>query len=213
MAEAELRSMETDVPLDVVYNPFFQQVNALMSLWLALQRRPSEFLVLNGDTLFTAAAIRNLLRAPRNQGICVQFSRLVERHETQRVRGVIPHRSTDDAVKIMVDRGLLTHIGKDIPEERATGESAGAMRFLGDGAAAAIRQIEEMARQPVNHSAYWYALVSRLIAEGLPVHVRACPRDQWTEIDDRGDLELVKATMYRWQAPRGARPDRCRRSA
>lgn len=190
LVEAKLASMQVRVPLEVVYNPFYDRVNALMSLWLALQRRPSEFLVLNGDTLFSPSCLQDLLSAPRDKTVCLQASRVAVHQE--------------DAVKVVVKGELITDIGKRVPREATWGESAGAMRFLGVGAEAAITMIEEMARQPANHTEYWYTLVRQMAGNEVPIHLHECSPDEWLEIDDHRDLELARTVIRRWRGRKHA---------
>ncbi len=176
--EASLAKRARGVPIEFIFNPFFDEHNALVSLWLALQRRPKEFVVLNGDVVFSAACLSQVLDAPREAQVCLLYS---------------PKTTlADDAVKVTAVDGLLTHIGKDLPADQASGESAGIIRFVEDGARAAHRIADEMLRDLSNRSRFWYALVSQMLEAGNPVTALPCDPDKWFEIDVHADLAVVR---------------------
>ena len=182
LVEAELERLDPGIRVDTVFNPFFAEVNALASLWLALQRRPGDFAVVNGDTFFTGSCLAGVV------GDDADLALLYSREARLRA----------DAVKVVGRTGVLTEIGKGVPEAAAAGEFAGFLRCAGEGAAAALDLAERMLREPAGLRAYWYTLVRALVAEGRRVALRECDPGSWFEIDDRTDLETATNGAGAW---------------
>src|SRR5205823_4233662 len=173
MVEAKLSSLHLRTAVEVVYNPFFDESNALVSLWLAMQRRPTDFVVINGDVVFSPRCLQTLAAATDQESVLLLASR-------KAAFGV-------DAVKVVAFGNRLRRIGKELAVDETTGESAGLVRFRGDGATAAILTIERMLRQRESRNGFWYTLLGRMIDDRFPIHVRECSPDDWFEVDYRGD--------------------------
>jgi len=179
MVEAKLSSLHLRTAVEVVYNPFFDESNALVSLWLAMQRRPTDFVVINGDVVFSPRCLQTLAAATDQESVLLLASR-------KAAFGV-------DAVKVVAFGNRLRRIGKELAVDETTGESAGLVRFRGDGATAAILTIERMLRQRESRNGFWYTLLGRMIDDRFPIHVRECSPDDWFEVDYHGDLEEVRS--------------------
>ena len=82
-----------------VYNPFFPITDNLVSCWVARADMTEDFVLLNGDTLFEAEVLRQLLGAP-----------------SQPVLLATDHKSIYDAddMKVTLDGTKLIKVGKDL---------------------------------------------------------------------------------------------------
>jgi choline kinase len=190
--EGNLARIPRRVPVEVVFNPLFKESDSLFSLWLAMQRRGPEFFVMNGDTVFNPASLRQLLDAPSDD-----VHLLVSR----------PDLIRDDAVKVVTSDGWLLNLGKEIETESANGESMGIMRLLSDGTRDAALLIDRMLRMPGGHRLQWNRLLRVMVDEGRPVSVGERPVTDWFEIDRISDLELTRrrigeAASEGWAWPR-----------
>jgi choline kinase len=175
--EGTLAKIPRRVPVEVVFNPLFKESDSLFSLWLAMQRGGAEFVVMNGDTVFKPASLRQLLDAPSGD-----VNLLVSRRDLIR----------DDAVKVVAADGWLLKLGKEIETESATGESMGLLRLLGGGTRDARLLIDRMLRMPDGHRLQWNRFLKVMVDEGRPVRVGERPAGDWFEIDRISDLELSR---------------------
>ena len=103
-----------------VYNPAYAVSDNLVSCWAAHDEMSTDFVLLNGDTLFEAAVLE----------------RLLETHGHP-VTVVVSHKDvydTDD-MKVELDGCRLVKIGKDLLPDQVDGESIGMILFRGEGPA------------------------------------------------------------------------------
>ena len=178
--EANLARIPRRLSVEVIFNPLFKESDSLFSLWLAMQRRDPEFLVMNGDTVFKPASLRQLLHAPSGDVLL-----LVSRRDPIR----------DDAVKVVTAGGRLLKLGKEIKTDSATGESMGILRLLGAGTRDATLLVDRMLRMPGGHRLQWNRLLKVMVDEGRPVTVGERPATDWFEIDRIADLELTRRSI------------------
>ena len=176
--EARLVRMRPTLPIDIVYNPFYDVSNALVSLWFGLRHAPKDFFVLNGDVVLSRGCLQQLVDAPPGQRVSMLYSR-------RDGYGV-------DAVKVRADGSRLQAVGKDLPAELASGESVGLIRFREAGAIAACATAERLVHDPRNLAAYWYTLIRQMVAEGIPVNLIEVDPASWVEMDYHGDVEAVR---------------------
>ena len=101
-----------------LYNPYFASSDNLVSCWVARVEMQQEFLLLNGDTLFEAEVLEQLLAAPEHP-VTLAVSR--------------KDRYDDDDMKVVRDGDRLVRVGKKLPLASVDAESIGMMTFRGDG--------------------------------------------------------------------------------
>lgn len=169
----------TAVPVTTVYNPFYDVSNDLVSLWTATRFMTEPFIVLNGDDVFVPKVMADLVAAPGD--ICAVIDQK-------------PSYDADD-MKVELSDGNLTAIGKDLPLDRADGESIGMIRFSGTGRAAMSRALERLVRTNDYRSIHWLAAIQELIKDGERVNYSLCTPEHWAEIDIHFDLDLVMSRL------------------
>ena len=64
LVKAEINARETGPNVKTLYNPFFQVADNLASCWMARRNMKSDFLIINGDTLFSPNLLETVLNAP-----------------------------------------------------------------------------------------------------------------------------------------------------
>jgi choline kinase len=178
--EASLARILRRVPVEVIFNPLYKESDSLFSLWLAMQRTEPEFLVMNGDTVFKSASLRQLLDAQVGD-----VHLLVSRRDHIR----------DDAVKVVTSDGRLLKLGKEIDSAAATGESMGILRLLGAGTRDAVPLVDRMLRMAGGHRLQWNRFLKVMVDEGRLVTVGERPASDWFEIDRLADLESTRRSI------------------
>ncbi len=104
-----------------IFNPFFKVADNLGSVWLALKHIEAgdqAFMIVNGDTLFTAQVAKQLL-AEAVAPITLAVSQK-------------PRYDADD-MKVIREGSQLLQVGKSLSTTEVNAESIGMMCFKGDG--------------------------------------------------------------------------------
>lgn len=169
--------------IDTVHNPFFHVADNLVSCWVARQAMHDDFILLNGDTLFEAAVLRQLL-ASEPAPITVAIGR----------KGAY---DADD-MKVRCDGRTLLGIGKDLPPQETHGESIGMLIFRGAGPGLFREALEAAVMEPGARRLWYLSVINDLAQRG---HVQAVSVDaqQWMEIDFPQDLRKAHEFVARWQ--------------
>jgi choline kinase len=171
-----------------VDNPFFDLADNLVSCWIARDHMKSDFLLINGDTLFEAGVLQRLLDAERAP-----------------VTIAISHKASYDSddMKIEQNGSLLCRVGKDLPPGQTHGESIGMLLFRGAGPRLFRDEIERAMREPTANRLWYLSAIGALAKRNL---VRTVSVDAfgWAEVDQVRDLESASRDVARWS--RAAQP-------
>lgn len=170
--------------IETIFNEEFDKADNLVSVWKARHEMTGDFILLNGDTLFTADVARTLVNSPRAD-ITVAIS-----HKD---------RYDSDDMKVSLEKGRLTRIGKALPLDDVDGESIGMIRFSHAGADTFCRTAAETLSQE-NGRRMWYLSVIDALADSMPIATVAVPPSDWCEVDFPVDLQRARAAVAHWSA-------------
>jgi len=168
------------------YNPFFATSNNLVTCWLAIPEMTEDFVLSNGDTIFTAEVLRRLLASPQAP-VTLTIDQKAEYDE--------------DDMKVRLNGGRrLVAVGKMLTAPMIHGESIGLMRFCGQGVNAFRSALDEAVREPeALHR--WYLSVINSMASSVQVDTVSIQGQWWTEIDTPEDLEGARLHFVYQRAP------------
>ena len=167
-----------------LYNPYFSSSDNLVSCWVARVEMQQEFLLLNGDTLFEARVLEQLLAAPEHP-VTLAISR--------------KDRYDDDDMKVVRDGDRLVRVGKKLPLDAVDAESIGMMTFRGDGPRL-FRDAIERAIRTAEAQKQWYLSLIDALAQGGVVFTQSVPAQGWAEVDSPADLERAVTPGAPWLA-------------
>jgi len=160
------------------YNPFFATSNNLITCWLASAEMSEDFILLNGDSLFEAEALRRVLAAP-SAPVTLTINRKSE--------------YDDDDMKVSLNGGRrLKAVGKTLPRATVHGESIGLIRFCGEGMNTFRVALEEAVRGP-EALQRWYLSVLNTMCLSSVVETVSIEGLWWGEIDTPEDLAKVRS--------------------
>jgi choline kinase len=159
-----------------VFNPFFNVADNLASCWMAREQMDTDFLLLNGDTVFESAVCENLMRAP-SAPIMLAIDKKA-------------NYDSDD-MKVRLHGSKLLEVGKNLSPENVDGESIGMMRFQGIGPARFVTTLDQIMRTP-NSLSWWYLKAIGILAEHDLVQTESIAGLVWGEVDFLQDLENVR---------------------
>jgi len=168
--------------LETLYNPFYAVSDNLISCWVARSQMQSDFVLMNGDTLFAHSVLKRLLAAPPAP------ITLAVNHKDE--------YDGDDMKVRLAPSGRLEAVAKSLTPEQTNAESIGMMCFRGKGPTVFRDTLDDMVRSPDSLRSYYLAVIDRIAATG---RVRSVPirGDWWAEIDTVGDLMQVRAALSR----------------
>jgi choline kinase len=182
--EKQLAELYGPHRIRTLYNPFFASTDNLVSCWVARVEMQQDFLLLNGDTLFDATVLEQLLAAPAQPVTLAVGSK---------------DRYDDDDMKVIRAGDRLVHVGKKLPLDRVNAESIGMMTFRGDGPRLFRDALEQAIRTPEAQKQWYLSLIDSLAQRGV-VFTRSIPAQRWTEVDSVADLERAAMPGAPWLA-------------
>jgi L-glutamine-phosphate cytidylyltransferase len=176
--EAKIKDY-TEFDIKIIYNPFYEITNNLISAWMARYEMIGDFVILNGDVIFNTRVIEGLLKS--NHNICMAIQR----------------KSSYDQedMKVITATDSIVRISKGIPLEEANGESIGIIKFNEKGKNILLMTMEKMAREKDSLMAFFPAALQRIADESYPVNYLEISTEDSAEVDFHPDLELVKTNL------------------
>lgn len=174
------RNPVSGLRVGTIYNPFFETADNLISCWQARSEMQSDFVLLNGDTLFSPRVMQRLLAAPPAPVTLAIDSKDVY---------------DDDDMKVSLSaNGHITAVAKTLDPERSDGESIGMMSFRAEGTQIFREALEDMVWRPSASRAYYLAAIDRIAVTGCvrSVSIRGL---WWAEVDTPEDLLQVRSVL------------------
>jgi choline kinase len=165
-----------------LFNPFYHVADNLGSVWLARAEFDRDVLLLNGDTLVSAALVARVLREARNP-ICV----------------TIDEKSEYDAddMKVLREGDRLLRIGKALEQGAYNAESIGFLAFCGDGPRRFVEQVDRMMHTSEG-TRRWYLRAIDALAADADVRTISIVGEEWQEVDFPEDLPKAEVLTSRW---------------
>ena len=174
LVEAELKSRKGQMPVECIYNPFYQVADNLASCWMARHHMNEDFLLINGDTLFEHSLLEAVLKSPE-QPIQITIDK---------------KKSYDsDDMKVALDGTRLLAIGKTLSKSETHGESIGLLRFMGHGRDQFIHMLETILRTPDGTSVWFLTALDRIARQGANIGTLNIHGYRWQEIDTPEDYD------------------------
>ncbi|PWE34017.1 nucleotidyltransferase [Maritimibacter sp. 55A14] len=176
LVEEEVAARNGPMRVTPFFNPFFQIADNLASCWMARAHMNGDFLLINGDTLFEAALLRDVLASP-----------------AQPIQVTIDRKAAydDDDMKVTLDGARLTAIGKTL--YHADAESIGMLRFMGEGPALYREKLEQMMRTGDGVSSWFLKAIDAIASTTGKVAAFSIEGRRWNELDTVEDFNALNA--------------------
>jgi choline kinase len=102
-----------------------------------------------------------------------------------------------DDMKVILDRGRLTEIGKTLPVDTVDAEAIGFYVFRGEGSKAYVETLERAMRDPQALKQWFPSAIGSLAKK---TEIRTIPINglQWCEVDFPVDLQQARQLVASW---------------
>jgi len=174
---AEIDGRQTGPKVKTLFNPFYQVADNLASCWMARKSMKKDFLLINGDTLFSPNVINTVLSAP-GAPIAVTIDQKA-------------HYDGDD-MKVSLDGNKLTAIGKTLLRHQTQGESIGMLRFMGEGTEMFRDRLQALMRTPEGTESWFLKAIDGLAKSGTEIGTINIKGSTWAELDTPEDYEICR---------------------
>lgn len=178
MVEAEIEARQSGPKVKVLFNPFFQVADNLASCWMVRKSMKKDFLLINGDTLFSPELLQTILAAPKTD-IAVTIDQ----------KGYYD----GDDMKVTLDGSRLTQIGKTLPLSETDGESIGMLRFMGEGTTTFRNELSRLMRTSDGTKSWFLSAIHGLAQAGQAIDTINIKGADWSELDTPEDYEVCRS--------------------
>ncbi|MDT8327469.1 MAG: phosphocholine cytidylyltransferase family protein [Roseovarius sp.] len=179
LVEEEVARRSGPMRVSTFYNPFFQIADNLASCWMVRDFMDSDFLLINGDTLFEADLLNDVLSSPHVLPIQVTIDR--------------KDSYDSDDMKVQLDGTRLAAIGKSLTPEKTDAESMGLLRFTGEGPQIYRAKLEQMMRTPEGVSNWFLKAIDAIANTTGQVGTFSIKGRRWNEVDTVEDYNAIDA--------------------
>ena len=177
LVKAEISSREIGPKVKTLYNPFFQVADNLASCWMARGSMKSDFLIINGDTLFSPNLLNTVLNAPEKD-VTVTIDQK-------------DHYDGDD-MKVSLDGTRLTAIGKTLSARETNGESIGMLRFMNQGTKTFRKELKRLMKLEAGTKNWYLSAIDGLAQSGVHIDTTNIKGSTWAELDTPEDYEICR---------------------
>lgn len=177
LVEAELARRGGPLVATPYFNPFFQVADNLASCWMVRERMDSDFLLINGDTLFSKDLIETVIGAAP-----APISVTIDKKTTYDL----------DDMKVTLSGTTLKAIGKTLTEAETDAESIGILRFSGQGPRMFREKLEQMMRTQDGIQAWFLKAIHAIASTGGSVETVLIKGHRWAEVDTADDFAALK---------------------
>ncbi len=170
------------VEIDTIYNPFYAVADNLASCWLARSAMAEDFIQVNGDNVFQGDLVKALLDAPiKPLSVAINQKSAYD----------------PDDMKVMLDNGRLTEIGKTLPLDTVDAEAIGFYVMRGEGARAYVNELELAMRDPQSLKR-WFPSIIGSLAKKMEIGTISITGMRWCEVDFPVDLQGARQLVSSW---------------
>lgn len=178
LVDEEIARRQTGPKVETLFNPFYQVADNLASCWMARGAMRSDFMIINGDTLFSPRVLETILSAPE-QNISVTIDQ--------------KNQYDGDDMKVTLDGTRLTAIGKTLTPQQTNGESIGMLRFMGEGTKIFREMLDDLMHQEAGTRNWYLSAINDLAQSGVEVSTTNIKGATWAELDTPEDYEICRS--------------------
>jgi choline kinase len=167
--------------VEVIYNPFFDISNNIVTLWCAQHLLQGEdFIVTNGDNFYKIPVYDHICAGSPDEVIQLTVS--------------FPGEFDDDDMKVTLNEaGHSVRISKTIPIPEANAESVGLVLVKGPRSRRLFwESLQKLIRMEEKRNHFFLEICNDLAAQGEPITCKELRNEHWREMDFHPDLDQMR---------------------
>lgn len=172
-----------NMKINTVYNPFYDTTNNFVTTWLGIQAINDDFMVTNGDNLFSSNVWKDFVENCNEDGIylCAKKS----------------DDLIDEDMKIIMDSHRVMKVSKDVDVDDDTLESPGLLLVRGERYRKIfLNAVNELIRDKKYFKTYWLEIFEVLYNKGVDVKAWMMKTEhRWQEVDFHHDLKQIRDSV------------------
>lgn len=181
LVEAEIARRNGPLKTRPFFNPFFQVADNLASCWMVRERMDTDFLLINGDTLFSLELIEKVIASPPAP-IVVTIDQKTSYDQ--------------DDMKVTLSGTTLTSIGKALLPPETHAESIGILRFMETGPQLFQEKLEQMMRTQDGIHAWFLKAINAIANTSGGIETVLIKGHRWAEVDTVEDFNTLKENGF-----------------
>ncbi len=183
--EAKIKVYKSKIPITIIYNPFYDITNNLVSVWTAFPYMINDdFIITNGDNTYKENVFNKII-SDKNEIIqlTIDYKDLYD----------------DDDMKVKLDSNKnAVRVHKDIPLEETNAESVGLTLIKGDKSRKLFtNKVSQLVKEKEYLNKFWLEIFNSLIEDGLTIDVKEIEKNDWFEIDFHPDVDLLRDAIIK----------------
>jgi len=184
----KMRQALNDRMAQIVYNPWFDTTNMLVSLWLAKDKINSDLVIIYGDIVFDRQILKDLLKQPGDAVLAVERKKPDEDDEKICVKSgrMVLHPDYDSFPR-------PAH--KSIPVDDAFGEFIGLARFTRKGLLRLFEEMDTIVRSR-QMNAYLFQAFENMVKDGFPIDIVQTKGKPWNDNDTLDDFKRTRKVVF-----------------
>ena len=170
--------------VEVVYNPYWDVSNNLLSLWTAhYLMLDSDFVISNGDNIYKKGIYRSVIEGAGDDVIQLTID--------------TKERYDDDDMKVLLGRDKsVQRVSKLVTPEAADAESLGLVLVKGKESRGIFHsELMRLVRRPEMMNAFWLEIFNSLAENGHVVRSCEVSSDCWAEVDYHPDIKALQEAI------------------
>lgn len=178
LVEAEIARRTGPLKAKPFFNPFFQVADNLASCWMVREQMEGDFLLINGDTLFSRDLLGKVIDAPPAPILVT-----IDQKDSY----------DQDDMKVTLSGTRLTGIGKSLLPPDTHAESIGMLRFAGAGPQLFRDKLDQMMRTQDGIHAWFLKAINAIATTSGGVETVLIRGHRWAEVDTVADFEALRS--------------------
>jgi len=167
------------IKIKIIYNPFYQFTNNLVSLWISEKEMNDDFLITNGDNIFSSDVFTNLVNDKKN-GIVLTTSK--------------KNTYQKEDMKVIISKNKIIQVSKTINSKKITAESPGLAKITGKKNIELFRKkLNGLVRKQEMLDKFWLEIFNEIHKNGVEIeNFEIDGEKDWREIDYHPDLKELR---------------------
>jgi choline kinase len=178
--EEEIKKLKyPGMKIKIIYNPFYQFTNNLVSLWISEKEMNDDFLITNGDNIFSSDVFTNLVN-DKKEGIVLTTSK--------------KNTYQKEDMKVIISKNKIIQVSKTINSKKITAESPGLAKITGKKNIDLFRKnLNKLVRKQEKLDKFWLEIFNEIHKNGVEIeNFEIDGEKDWREIDYHPDLEELR---------------------